>query len=352
MIIKRIIVKEKEFNFLKPVVTSREEISRRVVIEIGLIDENGKCGIGAAYSLPPFTEKSEEVEKKLKVVADSLRMQAFLSLEEFLQNDIWAKINSPLLCFAFETAFINLMIESDDINEISFINKIKSRPVKLNALISETDTHAFLKSAEEAIRQGFDTLKIKLGFSVFENELIRLGFLRTLSDGIKLRIDVNGAWEFEEAKLKVERLLGFNLEYVEDPTACFEDNLKLGALFPEKIAFDQTFNTIEDIQKIAEIKAPLILKPSFFGSISEAVKVIDLFNNAGAKVIISSAFEDAVGREITYALASLLPYDSVHGLNTQSVLIEENTEPYEKTGNRLLFSKEKFLRKNKCGEGE
>ncbi len=350
MKIKRIIVKPKQYNFIKPVFTSQGKLERREIISVKFLNEKGDCGTGGAYPLPPFTEDVKSIIGEARSRAAQLEETNFDSFEEF--SDFLLSLNKihPTLLFAFESAFINLMIEADEITESQFIKRIRSAPIKLNALISEEDTSKFFQSAEEAVQRGFNTLKIKLGFSAFENELIRIGFLNNLSDDIKLRLDINGAWNFEVAQKKIERLTQFNVEYVEDPTNSFEDNLKLAKLFPGNVAFDQTAKGIKEIKLIAENKSVLILKPAFFGSLRRSLEVIDLFNEKGAKLIISSAFEDATGREINYALASLLSPEITHGLNTQNVLIEDSAEPYEKNGNRILFSKEIFLRKGKCEE--
>ncbi len=348
MKIKRIIVKPKQYNFVKPVFTSQGKLELREIISVKFLNEKGDCGTGGAYPLPPFTEDVKSIIGEAKNTATRLEETGFDSFEEFSDYLLSSEKIHPTLLFAFESAFINLLIEADEISEPQFIKRIRSAPIKLNALISERDTSKFFQSAEKAVQRGFNTLKIKLGFSAFENELIRIGFLNNLSDDINLRLDINGAWNFEEAQKKIERLMQFNLEYVEDPTSSFEDNLKLAKLFPGNVAFDQTAKSVEEVKLIAENKSALILKPAFFGSLHRSLETIDLFNKKGAKLIISSAFEDATGREINYALASLLPADVTHGLNTQNFLIEDNADPYEKNGNRILFSREIFLRKGKC----
>ena len=352
MKIEKIIVKKKGYKFFNPILTSQEKINRRDVISVKIFGDSGNCGVGGAYPLPPFTEKASAVFFKAEELSESLKGKDFSSLEDFASNSAIKNITFPTLRFAFETAYINLLIDSEKINEVPFINKVKSAPIKMNALISASETSSFFSSIEEAIKNGFDTLKIKLGFSSFENELIRLGFLRTLSNNVKLRLDINGAWQFEEAAKKIERLLQFDLEYVEDPTESFEENMRLAKLFPGSIAFDQTVNSTEEVDLISEIGGVLILKPAFFGSITKAVETIDLYKQRNSKLIISSAFEDACGRETNYALASLLAAETVHGINTQNIFDEDSEEMYEVIGNRILFSKEKYLRKEKCSEAE
>ncbi len=345
-------IEEKKLSFESPIVTSQKVLRKRDVIIFKIFNDEGNCGIGGAFPLPPFTEPKKSVISEWKKIKKNLFDFEFDNLHDFKAFLESNNLHSPILHFALETAVMNLFIDASKINELQFINKIKSKPIKINALISETNMSDFIGEAESAVNDGFDTIKIKLGYSAFENELIRLGFLSTISKNIKIRVDVNGAWSFEEAEKKLERILQFNIEYVEDPTNSFDDNLRLAQLFHNKIAFDNTATSIDRMTSVAKENAVLILKPAFFGSILSAVRLIESFNSENSKLIISSSFETAIGREINFALASLLPEGVVHGLKTQNSLVESSPQIYERLGNRILFSVSTFLRRNKCSEIE
>jgi len=83
MKIKRIIVKAKEYNFVKPVFTSQGKLQRRKIISIKLFSEKGDCGIGGAYPLPPFTEDVESIIGEAEKAASRLEKTDFNSFEEF-----------------------------------------------------------------------------------------------------------------------------------------------------------------------------------------------------------------------------------------------------------------------------
>jgi L-fuconate dehydratase len=72
--------------------------------------------------------------------------------------------------------------------------------------------------AREAVADGFEQIKLKVGQSV-EDDIRRLGLARaTVGPDIKIAIDANQVWEVSEAIEWVKRLAEFDLAWVEEPT--------------------------------------------------------------------------------------------------------------------------------------
>lgn len=72
--------------------------------------------------------------------------------------------------------------------------------------------------AKEAVAQGFTQIKLKVGLDV-EEDVRRLGIARrAVGDDIAIAIDANQRWEVDEAIAWIDRLAGFDLAWVEEPT--------------------------------------------------------------------------------------------------------------------------------------
>jgi L-fuconate dehydratase len=72
---------------------------------------------------------------------------------------------------------------------------------------------------KEAIAEGFDHLKLKVGGNI-EDDVRRCALVRELvGDDVRLSIDANQRWGIDEAISNVARLAPYNLWWVEEPTS-------------------------------------------------------------------------------------------------------------------------------------
>ena len=75
------------------------------------------------------------------------------------------------------------------------------------------------KLCQQAMDQGFQHLKLKVGESV-EDDIRRLGVARSvIGDDVKLMIDANQKWEVDEAIEWVNKLTPFKPWFIEEPTS-------------------------------------------------------------------------------------------------------------------------------------
>jgi L-fuconate dehydratase len=71
----------------------------------------------------------------------------------------------------------------------------------------------------EAVAEGFDQIKLKVGADV-EDDIRRLGIARrAVGPGIRIAIDANQRWDVDEAVEWIARLARFDLAWVEEPTS-------------------------------------------------------------------------------------------------------------------------------------
>lgn len=147
-----------------------------------------------------------------------------------------------------------------------------------------------------ALHEGYTCAKVKVGH-LSQAEAKRV--VDELLPHFSLRIDVNRAWETEEA-------LSFFSHFPRDAFQCVEEPLRSVndlSLFTHPFALDESVRERPDIlKKPLPLLRALVIKPTLTGSVHTCLKWAQRAKERGAAVIISSAYESGVG---TYHLARL-----------------------------------------------
>ncbi len=97
-----------------------------------------------------------------------------------------------------------------------------ARPIKhaTNQTLFISSSERFLEQADAYVSRGFRDLKVRVGSGGFSEDMARLESLRArFGSMVKLAIDANGAWMFEEALENLSALAPLGLAYVEQPIA-------------------------------------------------------------------------------------------------------------------------------------
>ena len=230
--------------------------------------------------------------------------------------------SAPWLACAIEQAW-NLLPSEDE-------RPIFREIVRTNATLPAVDAAAVPAVLE---RFGdFRTVKIKVAESgqTLADDIARVAAARDfVGDAGRVRIDANGGWTVDEAEHAIRALEQFDLEYVEQPCASVPELAELrdrvhrmGIL----IAADESVRKAADPLAVARAGAAdiLVIKVAPLGGVRRALDIID---QAGLPVVVSSALESSIGLEASFDLAmriEQLDYDC--GLAT-NVLFERDVLP-------------------------
>jgi O-succinylbenzoate synthase len=164
---------------------------------------------------------------------------------------------------------------------------------------------------------GCQTIKIKVGIN-YDEDLARIGMVRNLVPNAKIRIDVNGLWNVDQAH-QFLKTCG-EIEYVEQPCGTIEELRELKKLINIKIVGDEILRKSADpfaIDLDGAVDA-LMLKVQPLGGINRALRIAE---HHDLPVVVSSALESAVGISYGLKLAAVLPeLDFACGLATASLL--------------------------------
>ena len=212
--------------------------------------------------------------------------------------------------------------------------------IKVNATLPALNN---AKEIEHLLQSfaGCDTVKIKVGENLGE-DIVRVARVRALLPKAKLRLDVNGGWNVEQALINLYEIyeeVG-PLEYVEQPCATLEElrELKAKLVIDFKITGDEVIRKAKDpfainLQGAVDI---LMLKVAPLGGITRAREI-----GAHHKlpIVVSSALDSAVGISYGLQLAASLPsLDYACGLATGQLLSADIAELPLKNGELAVNS--------------
>jgi o-succinylbenzoate synthase len=203
-----------------------------------------------------------------------------------------------------------------------------------------------LKKIDDLLSKDFKTIKIKIGGNSFNDDIELINTITNrIDDSIKIRLDINGNWDYEKAEYAVNALDNTKIELIEQPVNDINELVMLSDFSPIPIAVDETIKNCNDARNIIEKSniQTIILKPSILGGIIETITFIKSAEKLGKKIIISSAFESAVGRSALMLLASMVNGNHAHGLNTASYLAEDlASDEYPVSDGTIFFNHKKY----------
>lgn len=272
----------------------------------------GECAIfrGLSYDDVP------EYEEKLNWLCQNIN-QDFEILKKELKH-------FPSIIFGLEQAFLNLKNGSDLYFPSDFTEGKDS--IKINGLIWMGNSEFMQSQIEEKLEKGFDCIKLKIGVDWnSEKKIIKKLREKFPAENLELRVDANGAFSYEEAKIVLQELAALEIHSIEQPikksevrSQKSEDSLmaKLCAETPTPIALDEELIGVieyEEKKKLLETIKPqyIILKPALVGGFSGSDEWISIAENLGINWWITSALESNIGLnaicQYTYIKKNLLP---------------------------------------------
>ena len=220
-------------------------------------------------------------------------------------------------------------LEYDEVESIPWLNSaieaayselpaLKLTEIEVNATLPEVTDEA---TAREILSwyPGCKTVKIKIG-SNLEKDLARISWAKA-ANFENVRLDVNGAWTAIEAKRNLSEITNaFHIEYVEQPCSTIEELRALELDIP--IVGDEILRKARDPFAIDLTGAVdiLMLKVAPLGGINRSMQLAE---HHKLPVVVSSAFESAVGITHGLKLASILNIAKPAGLAT-GVLLKED----------------------------
>lgn len=322
--------------FKRPGGTSRGVLTEKETYFLHISDGEkkgtGECGIfrGLSYDDVP------DYEEKLKWLCDNINAEY-----NFLQQQL---LHYPSIWFGYEQAILNLKYGSHIYFPGEFTEGKKS--ITINGLIWMGNVDFMKEQIALKLREKFHCIKLKIGVNWDEEKKVLEELRKTFpKNQLELRVDANGAFSIEKAKIVLEELAALGIHSIEQPIKAgnTEEMALLCANTPTPIALDEELigiTELEEKQKLLEAIKPqyIILKPSLVGGISGSDEWIALAEKQNIGWWITSALESNIGlnaiAQYTYTKKNPMP----QGLGTGALFTNNTPSSLRLEGDQLWFA--------------
>ncbi|MGD9388465.1 MAG: enolase C-terminal domain-like protein [Gammaproteobacteria bacterium] len=276
-------------------------------------DEEGAHGWGETAGLPGAgTETAELAGAALASAVTALPGLAPEAARERLPGR-----THPAARCGLECALLDLAARRAGLPLYRHLRPDAGGHVRVNAFVGAVD-EGLGERLMAARRRGFEVAKLKLATAPLEEELpLFFAAMKSLPDGLSLRLDVNRGWTLAEAERTLPQFAGLPVEGLEEPAkdADGEDLARLQAMVDFSIALDESLAAWPE-----ETALPVrrqIVKPMVVGGPS---RVLALALRPRTESIVTSSVDTAVGLWLSAHLGAVLDNGLAHGLDTASWL--------------------------------
>ena len=313
--------------FRRPFATATGMWLHREAWIILLASTDGRIGLGEAVLEPDATEVEETI--LARVIRETAGRARGGDLPDAEELELLGGSGR-----AFRAAL--------DSARLDLCGVLDSLAVPVNGTIGFAAPREGAEAALQAIEAGFTTLKLKAGAERETEDLVaRVRAIRqAVGPDVRLRLDVNGAWDLPTAEERLEAVERFDIQYVEQPLPADDTDgaAELRRRVGVPIAADEAVYAASAARRLlAEGAADvLVVKPVRVGGPVAVAEIAAAALAAGVPVVLSTLFETGIGIAAARACAGGLPGDFAHGLATAGLLEHDLLEaPLEVDGGRM-----------------
>jgi glucarate dehydratase len=186
---------------------------------------------------------------------------------------------------------------------------------EMAAYILAADPAAAAEVARRFAAQGYRSFKVKIGMSEASDIALVRAVREVVGPDAALRADVNGAWTPGTARRQLEKLRGFDLQYIEQPLELDDlaGHAALRAAQPVPVALDESAYTLQEVGNILRAGAAdvLLLDPHEAGGLWQVVKQAGAAEALGVPVTLHSGGELGLSQAAYLHLAASIPNMSI-----------------------------------------
>lgn len=233
----------------------------------------------------------------------------------------------PSLSFGLDTLLHDLSAKREGKTLAAYLFSDHNSKIPCNATLGIQEVKTALMKAEEYIEDGYNTLKIKVGYQITREYRI-VKQLREKYPDLRIRLDANQAWLPDEAIKHLRSLEKFDIEYCEQPV--LKDDIyglkRVTDAVNIPIAADESIRNKRSAKELSFVKAMdmAIIKPTLMGTYKDIFVTKEILDTHVIETVLTTALESAVGRAAIAALsAGLGDPKYAQGLATGSFLKED-----------------------------
>ncbi len=277
----------------------------------------GLIGIGECSAFPMIAGETQatcyEMAKDFAVIwkhKDPLQIESRMQeLDLFTAGNYTAKS-------AFDMALYDIAAQHANKPLYQFLGG-QYKVIETDLTIGIDTPENMAATAIEYQKKGVHIIKVKLGKKVSE-DIQRIKEIReAIGYNIKIRIDANQGWTFDDAVIALTSLGNYQIEFCEQPMRKWNDELlpQLMAISPIPIMADESVFTHHDAERLIRHKACTYINIKFAksGGILEATKINQVAEANGIACMLGGMLESRVAltAKMHFALAhhNILFYD-------------------------------------------
>jgi o-succinylbenzoate synthase len=295
----------------KPFKTALRTVERIEDVVVKMVTDNGYIGYGEAA---PTAVITGDTEGSITGAIESVIAKQLLGLEIENIEEIMRRLNGCMIKNTSAKAAVD-MAAYDLLGQMYQAPLYKlwggfRRTLTTDITISVDEPEQMALDSVEAVRLGYDTLKIKVGKNSFQDIERMRAIRRAIGPDINLRIDANQGWSPKEAVRILRRMEdeGLNIELVEQPVGAYDleglkhvtDNVSILVMADESV-----FSPL-DALKILQMRAADLLNIKLMktGGIYNALKICALAETYGVECMMGCMLESKISVTAAVYLAA------------------------------------------------
>jgi L-Ala-D/L-Glu epimerase len=278
------------------IATGTMDYAQNVFIRV--YTDAGFYGVGECSAFPPIVGETQETCLVMaKAFARIWVGKDALDIEARLQDLHSFAAGNTTIKSAFDMALYDIAAKFVDLPLYTYLGGTK-RTVESDITIGIGKPQLMADKAIEFKTLGANILKVKLGKSAVE-DVERIKMIRAaVGPELKIRVDANQGWTFDDAVFALGAIGRFDIEFCEQPMRTWYDDLlpRLMKLSPVKIMADESVYNHHDARKQIESGSChyINIKMAKSGGINEAKKIHDLAAQKGVACMMGGMLESRI----------------------------------------------------------
>lgn len=294
----------------RPLSTAHGEITDRTGFLVSV--DAPTPGVGEATPLPGWTESLDDCRAALES-ADLAGTSDLTALDAL----------PPAARHGVALALLDARARGEGLplyRSLGASDRVESVPV--NATVGDDGPEATADAVADAVAEGFQAVKIKVGVRSVEADLDRVAAVRAACPDVELRLDANGGWSATEADQAFDELAVHDVAYVEQPLSAesLEDHADLRGRGVGVALDEGLYEHGLDAVLSAGVADALVVKPMAMGGPDVALETAVLARGAGIDPVVTTTVDGAFARAAAVHVAAAIPDVGPCGLATGTLL--------------------------------